>query len=370
MGTQAQPRHDGTLDGQWSGDLRQAPQPAAIDPLLRSPGQPLDPAARTFMESRFRHDFTRVRIHDGRDADHAATAYDARAFTLGRHIAFGNGQYAPHTPSGMRLLAHELAHVVQQARDPSPVLRRAPALKGRSTNDLVDERIAPHVDKAIEQSQTIGKFIPAKGLKKETGNIEVDDPVVYAARYKKAGISTANVDDVPGYTDRTAKKPIHLRSQGKNEKNVLVTGATVEVARHEAIHLNSGTQFQNNFGHNYNEGVTQHFTESVLKEQGLSSGKAYPDELKLAGGLISALGPDGEDQVGDAYFKGKLTLYAKVLKALSPTNDFSGWHDAAWKEPPDWQAATSLLTKVLRAPAKPAATTPAATPAAGGGKNE
>ena len=89
MGTQAQPRHDGALDGQWSGGLRQAPQPAAIDPLLRSPGQPLDPAARTFMESRFRHDFSRVRIHDGRDADHAAMAYDARAFTLGRHIAFG-----------------------------------------------------------------------------------------------------------------------------------------------------------------------------------------------------------------------------------------------------------------------------------------
>lgn len=56
----------------------------------------------------------RVRIHDDTQAASAARAVDARAYTVGRHIVFGAGQYAPHAPAGRALLAHELAHTVQQ----------------------------------------------------------------------------------------------------------------------------------------------------------------------------------------------------------------------------------------------------------------
>jgi outer membrane protein OmpA-like peptidoglycan-associated protein len=65
------------------------------------------------MEPRFGHDFARVRVHHDRAAATAARAVSARAFTLGPQVVFGAGQYRPATVSGRRLLAHELAHVVQ-----------------------------------------------------------------------------------------------------------------------------------------------------------------------------------------------------------------------------------------------------------------
>lgn len=81
---------------------------------LKDKGKPLTQEQRIFYEPRFRHDLSRVRIHT--DASASATARDlgAHAFTLGNHIVFAAGQYLPDTPSGQRLLAHELAHTIQQ----------------------------------------------------------------------------------------------------------------------------------------------------------------------------------------------------------------------------------------------------------------
>jgi hypothetical protein len=85
----------------------------------RGGGQPLDPATRAFMEPRFGHDFSQVRIHTGSRAAKTAQALNARAFTVGRDIVFGAGQYALGASAGQRLLAHELTHVVQQSAVPS-----------------------------------------------------------------------------------------------------------------------------------------------------------------------------------------------------------------------------------------------------------
>jgi hypothetical protein len=69
---------------------------------------------RDFFEPRFRQDFSQVRVHADSQAEDAARAVQARAYTLGSHIVFGSGQYAPFTAAGKRLLAHELTHVLQQ----------------------------------------------------------------------------------------------------------------------------------------------------------------------------------------------------------------------------------------------------------------
>jgi hypothetical protein len=88
--------------------------PPIVHGVLRSAGEQLAPEVRDFMEPRFGQDFSAVRVHtNGRAAD-AAAAVDARAFTVGRDIVFGAGEYAPHSHAGRRLLAHELTHVVQQ----------------------------------------------------------------------------------------------------------------------------------------------------------------------------------------------------------------------------------------------------------------
>ncbi|MCS6883525.1 MAG: DUF4157 domain-containing protein [Oscillochloridaceae bacterium] len=88
--------------------------PPIVHEVLRSPGQPLDAETRSFMEPRFGHDFSRVRVHTGARAAESARAVNALAYTVGRDVVFGEGQYAPGTGAGRRLLAHELTHVIQQ----------------------------------------------------------------------------------------------------------------------------------------------------------------------------------------------------------------------------------------------------------------
>jgi hypothetical protein len=86
----------------------------AVQSTLASAGAPLDAGTRGFMQSRFGHDFGRVRIHADAGADASARAVGAHAYTVGTDIAFAAGRFAPHSGEGRRLLAHELAHVVQQ----------------------------------------------------------------------------------------------------------------------------------------------------------------------------------------------------------------------------------------------------------------
>jgi hypothetical protein len=81
---------------------------------LRGGGEPLSTQVRAFFEPRFGVGFSAIRIHTNREAADTAADLNARAFTLGQHIVFGSGLYQPETGSGQRLLAHELAHAVQQ----------------------------------------------------------------------------------------------------------------------------------------------------------------------------------------------------------------------------------------------------------------
>ena len=90
--------------------------PPIVQEALSSPGRPLEPSTREFMEPRFGHDFSRVRVYADGKAANSARGLQARAYTVGRDIVFGSGEYAPATTEGQRLLAHELAHVVQQQR--------------------------------------------------------------------------------------------------------------------------------------------------------------------------------------------------------------------------------------------------------------
>lgn len=90
--------------------------PSIVHDVLRSSGQPLDQATRAFMEPRFGHDFSRVRVHTDARAAESARAVSALAYTVGPDVVFGAGQYAPKKAHGQQLLAHELAHVVQQGQ--------------------------------------------------------------------------------------------------------------------------------------------------------------------------------------------------------------------------------------------------------------
>jgi hypothetical protein len=89
-------------------------QREALHSVLQSPGDPLDPPTQRWAESRFDHSFSHVRVHTGRRAAESAASLESLAWTLGNHVAFGAGQFSPHTRDGRALIAHELTHVVQQ----------------------------------------------------------------------------------------------------------------------------------------------------------------------------------------------------------------------------------------------------------------
>jgi hypothetical protein len=129
--------------------------PPVVHDVLRGPGRPLDPRTRSFMESRFGYDFRGVRIFHDDAAASSARAVSANAYTVGEKIVFNRGRYAPDSNSGRRLLAHELAHVVQQSRGGAPPAAGDPALEGEAG------RISGQVDSpgstlGVRQSSGVG----------------------------------------------------------------------------------------------------------------------------------------------------------------------------------------------------------------------
>jgi hypothetical protein len=153
---------DGSTRDERAERTGRAPRRAATGRVDRSAlppggGEPLSASMRSYFEPRFGYDFGGVRVHRGPTARASAVALDAAAYTLGTDVVFGPGRYDPATVSGKRLIAHELAHVVQQggvpesddrrnatseprvslSADPSPELRRQPDGSYDRVGDLV-----------------------------------------------------------------------------------------------------------------------------------------------------------------------------------------------------------------------------------------
>lgn len=110
--------------------------PDSVDRVLAAAGRPLDTELRARLEPRFGHDFSRVRVHTDAEAARSAQEIGARAYTAGEHVAFAAGEYSPGTGEGSRLLAHELAHVVQQSGSSAWGIQRQEAQPGRLTLPL------------------------------------------------------------------------------------------------------------------------------------------------------------------------------------------------------------------------------------------
>jgi Domain of unknown function (DUF4157) len=97
--------------------------PSSVYNELKTSGQPLESSVKGMMEKRFGHGFDQVRIHTGPSATTSAKAVNARAYTVGSHIVFGDREYVPESIRGQRLLAHELTHVLQQGQASGVVQR-------------------------------------------------------------------------------------------------------------------------------------------------------------------------------------------------------------------------------------------------------
>lgn len=126
---QAEEEEEETLQTKEESGNTPEPTPdveAAIN-ALQGGGRPLPKSDLTFFEPFFDYDFSHVRLHTDTKSAQLASRMNARAFTRGNDIVFGGGQYGPGTDAGNRLLAHELAHVVQQAGQRGMIHRWAQA---------------------------------------------------------------------------------------------------------------------------------------------------------------------------------------------------------------------------------------------------
>jgi hypothetical protein len=131
--------------------------PISVDRVLSSIGRPLDSTLQQDMGQRFGHDFSNVRVHSDSAAEQSARDVNAHAYTVGRNVVFGRGEYAPGTAQGYHLLAHELTHVVQQSKSAAPLIQLLPLDFYSDTDPLHDP--SRLTDQEIEATDEYKKYM-------------------------------------------------------------------------------------------------------------------------------------------------------------------------------------------------------------------
>lgn len=149
--------------------------PPIVHEVLRSPGQPLDAATRAFMEPRFGHDFSEVRVHTDDKAAQSARVMNALAYTVGHEIIFENGRYAPRSTIGRALMAHELTHVIQQEQKGNQnSYKDRLEVEANHSAEMIERNIQPQI---MEYSQPgVPQFYRKKirGMEFEFGDIKLN----------------------------------------------------------------------------------------------------------------------------------------------------------------------------------------------------
>lgn len=189
--------------------------PASVRQTLATPGRPLEPDVARDMQARFGHDFGRVRIHADPAAAQSARAVSARAYTVGPHVVFGDEGYRPHTPAGRALLAHELAHTVQQSG-----LQRAPAAEGVEANLAQDagyvrlEREAESAAAAALRGETVHLVPGSAGgptLSRSDGNTPAETAPAAATLSSASGAHDVTPESEMGASASVATGPRQRR---------------------------------------------------------------------------------------------------------------------------------------------------------------
>lgn len=166
-----------SLQRRANGSAAAAPPavPPIVHDVLRSPGRPLDASTRAYMEPRFGHDFSNVRVHADDRAAESARAVNALAYTVGEHIVFGSRRFEPRDATGSRLLAHELSHTIQQ---------------GGATSFTADLRITDsdgpleHEAERAASATQMGQAIPALSSAEQNLSRETPTPAPAPAVFR------------------------------------------------------------------------------------------------------------------------------------------------------------------------------------------
>lgn len=164
-----------------------AQRPASLDDLTNKVnsnkynGNRMDASTKSFMESRFGSEFSEVKIHTDKDAVQMNRDLNAKAFTVGNNIYFNEGQYQPGSNSGKHLLAHELAHTIQQHRQTQKKVQRLPVFHGSATgapsnwSSQVAAANTPALKAALIQS-VLGSSVTVNDVTAQSSKDATPDP--------------------------------------------------------------------------------------------------------------------------------------------------------------------------------------------------
>jgi Domain of unknown function (DUF4157) len=208
--------------------------PFVVHEALHSPGQPLDPTTRTFMEPRFGYDFSQVRVHTDAKAAKSSTSIKARAFTSGQDIFFQQGEYKPHSRVGQKLLAHELTHVVQQKN-----VRQSEQIQCAPADGSEEPSIASTSNEAIEMWKDViaERHFQGKGSE---GNITF-------ARLKivdKEGRTVVNILAESDTSSHAEEKAISMARKQIDEKQKFEGGTIIFVTDQTVCDKPEGCRFK------------------------------------------------------------------------------------------------------------------------------
>lgn len=209
----------GSLQRKASDHSESSAVPSIVHEVLRSPGQPLDPSTRAFMEPRFGYDFSHVRVHTDTRAADSARAVDSLAYTVGRNLVFGAGQFWPTTHQGRRLIGHELTHTLQQERT-STTSVSPKGLEIGKAGDAAEqeaERMASRVTdgqsvRADPQAGASWQAAPAGTLQR------TPVPPIYRGVTGVRDLSRLTIDAIPDFlaSSLTAPRVVHAHFNDPN----------------------------------------------------------------------------------------------------------------------------------------------------------
>ena len=182
-------------------------------------GEPLDPATRSSFEPSFGADFSGVRVHSDENAAKSARDLNARAFTVGSDVVFAEGEYQPHSNEGKHLLAHELAHVVQQGAGPAMV-QRAVVLKDDDYKSLAgqlhdaiyglgtdEEAVFAALQKLEKDATAIAKLIKVYKDEYSNADLEADIRGDMSGDELRLALELIGIKDDPKATDLVGTVP-------------------------------------------------------------------------------------------------------------------------------------------------------------------
>jgi hypothetical protein len=192
--------------------------PGAVHEALTGPGQPLEHAVRTAMELRFQHDFSAVRVHTDKSSSEATRAVGASAFTVGRHLVFGIDQYRPHSEMGQRLLAHELAHVVQSSSD----------------GDQLPLRLGAPSDQAEHEAEAAAAGRPAAGTSRTGAHVLRRQAMIIPMHVPKDEVVVAASQKITAARQLLSDPRVTASTRARLEYEI--TTAEAALSRYRASH--------------------------------------------------------------------------------------------------------------------------------------